>query len=127
VSVRVGQAVDVVGQAGRPKTITGFATHTTPVLLAYEQVGWICCELQFTINMLNLSTAEGGTGNRSIHPSHLHLGGICYSQGKSKLQAGCVKDAKEGENQAIQFKAVVSDSCYLCRRTTAFIRSKMRI
>lgn len=34
VSVRVGQAVDVVGQAGRPKTITGFQTHTTPVLLA---------------------------------------------------------------------------------------------
>eukprot|EP00960_Hanusia_phi_P025650 745798-Hanusia_phi.AAC.4 len=37
VSVRVGQAVDVVGQAGKPKSITGFATHTTPVLLAYEQ------------------------------------------------------------------------------------------
>ncbi len=34
VSVRVGQAVDVVGQAGKPKTITGFQTHTTPVLLA---------------------------------------------------------------------------------------------
>ncbi|KAL3695426.1 hypothetical protein R1sor_009502 [Riccia sorocarpa] len=34
VPVRVGQAVDVVGQAGRPKTITGFQTHTTPVLLA---------------------------------------------------------------------------------------------
>lgn len=34
VSVRVGQAVDVVAQAGRPKTITGFQTHTTPVLLA---------------------------------------------------------------------------------------------
>ena len=34
VSVRVGQAVDTVGQAGRPKTITGFQTHTTPVLLA---------------------------------------------------------------------------------------------
>ena len=32
VSVRVGQAVDVVGQAGKPKTITGFQTHTTPVL-----------------------------------------------------------------------------------------------
>lgn len=28
------QAVDVVGQAGKPKTITGFQTHTTPVLLA---------------------------------------------------------------------------------------------
>jgi len=33
VSVRVGQAVDTIGQAGRPKTITGFQTHTTPVLL----------------------------------------------------------------------------------------------
>lgn len=32
-SVRVGQAVETVGQAGRPKTITGFQTHTTPVLL----------------------------------------------------------------------------------------------
>ncbi|KAF0918826.1 hypothetical protein E2562_026199 [Oryza meyeriana var. granulata] len=34
VPVRVGQVVDVVGQAGRPKTITGFQTHSTPVLLA---------------------------------------------------------------------------------------------
>jgi 26S proteasome regulatory subunit N1 len=34
VPVRVGQAVDVVAQAGRPKSITGFQTHTTPVLLA---------------------------------------------------------------------------------------------
>lgn len=49
VPVRVGQAVDVVAQAGawhcikspshtrrtgRPKTVTGFQTHTTPVLLS---------------------------------------------------------------------------------------------
>lgn len=34
VPVRVGQAVDVVAQAGRPKAITGFQTHTTPVLLS---------------------------------------------------------------------------------------------
>lgn len=33
VEVRVGQAVETVGQAGRPKTITGFQTHTTPVLI----------------------------------------------------------------------------------------------
>ena len=33
ISVRVGQAVETVGQAGRPKTITGFQTHTSPVLL----------------------------------------------------------------------------------------------
>ncbi|KAG4933675.1 hypothetical protein JHK87_047677 [Glycine soja] len=31
--VCVGQAVNVVGQAGHPKTITGFQTHYTPILL----------------------------------------------------------------------------------------------
>lgn len=35
VPVRVGQAVDTIGQAGKPKTITGFQTQTTPVLLGY--------------------------------------------------------------------------------------------
>merc|ERR1712176_207583 len=29
VTVRVGQAVETVGQAGKPKKITGFQTHTT--------------------------------------------------------------------------------------------------
>jgi 26S proteasome regulatory subunit N1 len=33
VAVRVGQAVDVVGQAGKPRTISGFQTHTSPVRL----------------------------------------------------------------------------------------------
>jgi 26S proteasome regulatory subunit N1 len=37
VQVRVGQAVDVVGQAGHPRTITGFQTHTTPVLLSHGE------------------------------------------------------------------------------------------
>lgn len=37
VTVRVGQAVDVVGQAGRPKTITGWQTQSTPVLLGYGE------------------------------------------------------------------------------------------
>ncbi|KAI9297710.1 26S proteasome regulatory complex, non-ATPase subcomplex, Rpn1 subunit [Neoconidiobolus thromboides FSU 785] len=36
-TVRVGQAVDTVGQAGNPKTITGFQTHETPVLLSYGE------------------------------------------------------------------------------------------
>eukprot|EP01006_Ploeotia_vitrea_P006563 TRINITY_DN13838_c0_g1_i1.p1 TRINITY_DN13838_c0_g1~~TRINITY_DN13838_c0_g1_i1.p1 ORF type:complete len:889 (-),score=131.33 TRINITY_DN13838_c0_g1_i1:230-2896(-) len=35
VTVRVGAAVDTVAVAGRPKTITGFQTHNTPVLLSY--------------------------------------------------------------------------------------------
>jgi 26S proteasome regulatory subunit N1 len=34
VTVRVGLAVETVGQAGKPKRITGFQTHSTPVLLA---------------------------------------------------------------------------------------------
>jgi len=37
VNVRVGQAVDVVGQAGKPKTITGWQTQNTPVLLGYGE------------------------------------------------------------------------------------------
>ena len=35
--VRVGQAVDVVAQAGHPKRITGFQTHNTPVLIGYGE------------------------------------------------------------------------------------------
>jgi len=43
-SVRVGQAVDVVAQVGRPKTITGFQTHSTPVLLASNERAEIATE-----------------------------------------------------------------------------------
>lgn len=35
VTVRVGQAVDVVGQAGKPRTISGFQTHLSPVRLGH--------------------------------------------------------------------------------------------
>jgi len=37
VQVRVGQAVDVVGQAGVPKKITGFQTHNSPVIISYGE------------------------------------------------------------------------------------------
>jgi len=36
VEVRVGTAVETVGAAGRPKSITGFQTHTTPVLMGVK-------------------------------------------------------------------------------------------
>ncbi|KAG2003380.1 26S proteasome subunit RPN2a [Coprinopsis cinerea AmutBmut pab1-1] len=36
-TVRVGQAVDVVGQAGKPRTISGFQTHTTPVRMGITE------------------------------------------------------------------------------------------
>jgi 26S proteasome regulatory subunit N1 len=37
VTARVGLAVETVGQAGKPKKITGFQTHTTPVLLGAKE------------------------------------------------------------------------------------------
>lgn len=43
VNVRVGQAVETVGQAGKPKTITGFQTHTTPVLLGVRDRAEVRC------------------------------------------------------------------------------------
>ena len=46
------QAVDVVGQAGTPKTITGFQTHTTPVLLAYGERAELATE-ECILFMLN--------------------------------------------------------------------------
>ena len=48
------QAVDVVGQAGKPKSITGFQTHTTPVLLAHGE-------------RAELATEECIFSNRFIH------------------------------------------------------------
>lgn len=36
-TVRVGQAVETVGAPGKPKTITGFQTHQTPVLLSSRE------------------------------------------------------------------------------------------
>ncbi|KDR72525.1 hypothetical protein GALMADRAFT_252654 [Galerina marginata CBS 339.88] len=37
VTVRVGQAIDVVGQAGKPRTISGFQTHQSPVRLGTSE------------------------------------------------------------------------------------------
>ncbi|XP_015188536.1 PREDICTED: 26S proteasome non-ATPase regulatory subunit 2-like [Polistes dominula] len=37
VSVRVGQAVDIVGKAGNPKSIAGGNVHTTPTLLTHNE------------------------------------------------------------------------------------------
>lgn len=49
VPVRVGQAVDVIGQAGKPKTITGFQTHTSPVLLGYNDRAELATEEYFPL------------------------------------------------------------------------------
>eukprot|EP00163_Fabomonas_tropica_P027668 TRINITY_DN539_c1_g1_i12.p1 TRINITY_DN539_c1_g1~~TRINITY_DN539_c1_g1_i12.p1 ORF type:complete len:904 (+),score=303.94 TRINITY_DN539_c1_g1_i12:234-2945(+) len=49
VNVRVGEAVDTVGQAGKPKTITGFQTHTSPVLLPYGHRAELATEEYLTV------------------------------------------------------------------------------
>ena len=58
VPVRVGTAVDAVGKAGRPKTITGFIQHETPVVIHYEQRAEIVDECGFEAAALG-TTLEG--------------------------------------------------------------------
>ncbi|CAB9502664.1 ATPase regulatory subunit 2 [Seminavis robusta] len=55
VTVRVGQAVETVGQAGKPKRITGFQTHTTPVLIQAAERAELGTEEVLSIS----STLEG--------------------------------------------------------------------
>lgn len=40
----VNEAVDVVGQAGKPRTISGFQTHQTPVRLGTTERGELATE-----------------------------------------------------------------------------------
>lgn len=65
VNVRVGQAVDVVGQAGRPKTITGWQTQSTPVLLAFGERAELEDEQYIPLS----STLEGLVILRKVCPS----------------------------------------------------------
>lgn len=41
INIRVGQAVEIVGQAGDPRPISGFQTHVSPVLLNSNERGEI--------------------------------------------------------------------------------------
>ncbi|TIB78225.1 26S proteasome regulatory complex, non-ATPase subcomplex, Rpn1 subunit [Wallemia mellicola] len=49
-TVRVGQAVDVVGQAGKPRTISGFQTHETPVRMANNERAELASEQYLSYN-----------------------------------------------------------------------------
>ena len=53
VSCHVGQAVDTVGQAGKPKTITGFQTHNTPVLLGVGERMELATEKYISMSPVN--------------------------------------------------------------------------
>lgn len=50
VSVKVGQAVDTVGAAGKPKTITGFQIHDTPVLIGHGERAEFATEEYLSLN-----------------------------------------------------------------------------
>lgn len=65
VSVRVGKAVDVVGQAGKPRTISGFQTHTTPVRLGTRERGVLATEeyLSYTPVLENFAILRKNPGN----------------------------------------------------------------
>lgn len=47
VTTRVGLAVDVVGQAGKPRGISGFVTHQTPVRIGTTERAELATEEWF--------------------------------------------------------------------------------
>lgn len=65
VTVRVGQAVETVGQAGMPKSITGFQTHTTPVLLGVKERAELATE-----EVLSVSTVLEGLVILKVNPGY---------------------------------------------------------
>ncbi|KAK6455502.1 putative proteasome non-ATPase subunit [Scheffersomyces xylosifermentans] len=69
VNVRVGQAVDVVGQAGKPKTITGWVTQSTPVLLNYGERA----ELENTEEWISLSSSLDGVVILKKNPEYMEV------------------------------------------------------
>lgn len=69
VNVRVGQAVDVVGQAGKPKTITGWVTQSTPVLLNYGERA----ELENTEEWISLSHSLEGIVILKKNPDYIEV------------------------------------------------------
>lgn len=69
VNVRVGQAVDVVGQAGKPKTITGWVTQSTPVLLNYGERA----ELENTEEWTSLSHSLEGIVILKKNPDYMEV------------------------------------------------------
>ncbi|CAK7894420.1 26S proteasome regulatory subunit Rpn1p [[Candida] anglica] len=69
VNVRVGQAVDVVGQAGKPKTITGWVTQSTPVLLNYGERA----ELENTEEWISLNSSLEGIVILKKNPEYMEV------------------------------------------------------
>lgn len=65
-TVRVGQAVDVVGQAGKPRTITGFQTHTSPVRLGTFERAELASDEYLSYASVLEGEWQEGTSERDI-------------------------------------------------------------
>ncbi|CUM63575.1 uncharacterized protein PRCAT00001154001 [Priceomyces carsonii] len=72
VNVRVGQAVDVVGQAGKPKTITGWVTQSTPVLLNFGERA----ELENTEEWISLTSSLEGVVILRKNPDYMEVDNV---------------------------------------------------
>lgn len=59
----------MVGQAGKPKTITGFQTHTTPVLLAYGERAELATE-ECILLLILLFFGSFTLGSKYIYKVH---------------------------------------------------------
>ncbi|KAK3390947.1 armadillo-type protein [Podospora didyma] len=83
VNVRVGQAVDVVGQAGRPKTITGWQTQSSPVLLAHGERAELEDEEYISLS----STLEGLVILRKVCDFSITRQHTCWNPYKGHLRS----------------------------------------
>ena len=129
VHVRVGQAVDVVGQAGRPKTITGWQTQSTPVLLAHGERAELEDEqyisLSSTLEGLVILRKVGLTDSlpffcpvRALTPRHIHR----TRRGK-KTNEGRVTSVEEGfPLSSASWSAIIVDEMASPQRPVAVLK-----
>lgn len=107
-TVRVGQAVDVVGQAGKPRTISGFQTHQTPVRLGHRERAEMATEEYLPYSHV----LEGCTFSSSAHcPNVLLADARINVFARPRCRAGeeqGIRGRRDGDDQV--------DSVCLCLR-----------
>ena len=87
VSVRVGNAVDVVGQVKANSLSVSLIKRN--MFIHFFSSGWQTEDHHRVPNTHNSSAASargaGGTGNRGVHSCHQHHGGLRHTQEESRL------------------------------------------
>ncbi|CAL5414708.1 unnamed protein product [Camellia sinensis] len=106
VPVRVGQAVDVVGQAGRPKTITGFQTHSIPVLLAAGDRAELATEKYYILSLASTPL------KLDLLPTEARISGKEYKErvvNNLKILIVHYSDVHQSHSKAV--KRAISEHC----------------